>query len=84
MAIQKNGGTILMSSDATTTNKSQPFPPPPKAQTAKDVMAANVKLLIEQLEGGYSEGLTLTSLQWAVSVTTTRNRTAETERGEGL
>jgi hypothetical protein len=30
----------------------------PKAQTAKDVIAANVKLLIEQLEAGHSEGLT--------------------------
>ena len=30
----------------------------PKAQTAKEVIAANVKLLIEQLEAGHSEGLT--------------------------
>jgi hypothetical protein len=30
----------------------------PKPQTAKEVIAANVKLLIEQLEAGHSEGLT--------------------------
>ena len=30
----------------------------PKPQTAKEVIAANVKLLIEQLESGHSEGLT--------------------------
>ena len=29
-----------------------------EAQTAKEVIAANVKLLIEQLEAGHSEGLT--------------------------
>jgi hypothetical protein len=29
-----------------------------KAQIAKEVIAANVKLLIEQLEAGHSEGLT--------------------------
>jgi N-terminal domain of anti-restriction factor ArdC len=34
------------------------LPSSPKAQTAKDVIAANVKLLIEQLEVGHSEGLT--------------------------
>jgi hypothetical protein len=34
------------------------LPSSPKAQTAKDVIAANVKLLIEQLEAGHSEGLT--------------------------
>ncbi len=31
---------------------------PAKPQTAKEVIAANVKLLIEQLEAGHSEGLT--------------------------
>jgi hypothetical protein len=30
----------------------------PKPQTSKEVIAANVKLLIEQLEAGHSEGLT--------------------------
>jgi len=29
-----------------------------KAQTAKEVIAENVRLLIEQLEAGHSEGLT--------------------------
>ena len=33
------------------------MPTAPKAQTAKEVIAANVKL-IEQLEAGHSEGLT--------------------------
>ena len=37
---------------------SQTFPRPPKPQTAKEVIAANVQLLIEQLEAGHSEGLT--------------------------
>jgi hypothetical protein len=31
---------------------------PQQRQTAKDIIAANVKLLIEQLEAGHSEGLT--------------------------
>lgn len=34
------------------------LPSTAKAQTAKEVIAANVKLLIEQLEAGHSEGLT--------------------------
>ncbi len=34
------------------------FPPTPKLQTSKEVIAANVKALIEQLEAGHSEGLT--------------------------
>ena len=34
------------------------LPSSPKAQTAKEIIAANVKLLIEQLEAGHSEGLT--------------------------
>jgi hypothetical protein len=34
------------------------LPSTSKAQTAKEVIAANVKLLIEQLEAGHSEGLT--------------------------
>src|SRR6185437_7713867 len=40
-----------MSSTATTSNNSQP-------KTAKEVIAANVKALIEQLEAGHSEALT--------------------------
>ena len=39
-------------------NTVQTIPSAPKAQTAKEVIAANVKLLIEQLEAGHSEGLT--------------------------
>jgi hypothetical protein len=34
------------------------LPTEPKPQTNKEVIAANVKLLIEQLEAGHSEGLT--------------------------
>ena len=49
-----------MSSNATTNETSNvaTLPSTPKAQTAKEVIAANVKLLIEQLEAGHSEGLT--------------------------
>jgi hypothetical protein len=45
----------------TTTNETSnvtSLPSTSKAQTAKEVIAANVKLLIEQLEAGHSEGLT--------------------------
>jgi hypothetical protein len=34
------------------------LPSSPKAQAAKEIIDANVKLLIEQLEAGHSEGLT--------------------------
>ncbi len=34
------------------------LPPSYKPQNAKEVIAANVKLLIEQLEAGHSESLT--------------------------
>jgi len=34
------------------------LPTAPKPQTSKEVIAANVKLLVEQLEAGHSEGLT--------------------------
>ncbi len=34
------------------------LPTPTKPQTSKEIIAANVKLLIEQLEAGHSEGLT--------------------------
>ena len=49
-----------MSSNATTNETSNvtSLPSTPKAQTAKEVIGANVKLLIEQLEAGHSEGLT--------------------------
>ena len=41
-----------------TSNNIATLPSTPKAQTAKESIAANVKLLIEQLEAGHSEGLT--------------------------
>jgi len=44
-------------SNATTTNVST-LPAAAKAQTAKEVIAENVKLLIAQLGSGHSEGLT--------------------------
>ena len=49
-----------MSNIATTNETSNiaTLPSTPKAQTAKEVIAANVQLLIEQLEAGHSEGLT--------------------------
>jgi hypothetical protein len=49
-----------MSSIATTNETSNvtSLPSTSKAQTAKELIAANVKLLIEQLEAGHSEGLT--------------------------
>jgi hydroxypyruvate isomerase len=49
-----------MNSIATTNETSNvtSLPSTSKAQTAKEVIAANVKLLIEQLEAGHSEGLT--------------------------
>ena len=49
-----------MSSIATTNETSNvtSIPSTSKAQTAKEVIAANVRLLIEQLEAGHSEGLT--------------------------
>ena len=46
---------------ATTTNDNSnvaSLPSPTRPQTSKEVIAANVKLLIEQLEAGHSEGLT--------------------------
>jgi hypothetical protein len=49
-AIQ-NGETDTMSNIDT-------MPTTPKPQTSKEVIAANVQILIEQLEAGHSEGLT--------------------------
>jgi hypothetical protein len=48
-----------MSSNATTNETSNvtSLPSTPRPQTAKEVIAANVKLLIEQLEAGHSEAL---------------------------
>jgi hypothetical protein len=58
-AIQKRRN-YPMSSNATKNEPSNvtSLPSTPKAQTAKEVIAANVKLLIEQLKAGHSEGLT--------------------------
>jgi hypothetical protein len=49
-----------MSSNATTNETSNiaTMPATPKPQTSKEVIAANVQLLIEQMEAGHSEGLT--------------------------
>ena len=63
-----------MSSIATTNETSNvtPLPTAPKPQTSKEVIAANVKLLIEQLEAGHSEAHRLPhrSPQWVNSITT--------------
>ena len=57
---QTSNQTSNQSSNFTTNETSNvaTMPSTPKAQTAKEVIAANVKLLIEQLEAGHSEGLT--------------------------
>jgi hypothetical protein len=49
-----------MSSNATTNKSSNvaTLPTAAKPQTAKEVIQANVNLLIQQLEAGHSEGLT--------------------------
>src|SRR3978361_168573 len=47
-----------MNETSHTENAVTSLPSSPKAQTAKEVIAANVKLLIEHLEAGHSEGLT--------------------------
>jgi hypothetical protein len=41
-----------------TANNITTLPSAPSPQTSKEVIAANVQLLIEQLEAGHSEGLT--------------------------
>ncbi len=47
-----------MTSNANTATTVSTLPTAAKAQTAKEVIAENVKLLIAQLEAGHSEGLT--------------------------
>ena len=42
----------------TTANNVQTLPSTPKPQTTREVIQANVDLLIEQLEAGHSEALT--------------------------
>jgi hypothetical protein len=56
----KNRGVTTTSSIFTTNETSNVanLPSTPKARTAKEIIAANVKLLIEQLEAGHSEALT--------------------------
>ena len=44
--------------DSSNRNNVTSLPSTPKPQSAKEVIAANVQLLIEQLEAGHSEGLT--------------------------
>ena len=46
-----------MTSNTTTQNNLTTLPSTPKPQTSREVIAANVQLLIEQLEAGHSEGL---------------------------
>ena len=43
---------------ATTSNNVEQFPSNPKPQTPREVIRANVDLLIDQLEAGQSEALT--------------------------
>jgi len=50
--------TSQTTSDSSNRNNIASLPAPAKPQTAKEVIAANVKLLIEQLQAGHSEGLT--------------------------
>jgi hypothetical protein len=46
------------------------LPSTPKPHTSKEVIAANIKLLIDQLKAGHSEGLTAYPPQWAVFIAT--------------
>ncbi len=50
--------TTQTTNDRSNSNTVTTLLPPAKPQTAKEVIAANVKLLIKQLEAGQSEGLT--------------------------
>ena len=55
-----NQTSIVITNETSTSQKNvTSLSPTPKAQTAKEVIAANVQLLIEQLEAGHSEGLTV-------------------------
>ena len=49
-----SSATITTANTVTTSTQNQPQ----QKQTAKEVIAANVQALIEQLEQGHSEGLT--------------------------
>jgi hypothetical protein len=50
--------TDQTTNDRSNNNTLATLPAPATPQTAKEVIAANVKLLIEQMEAGHSEGLT--------------------------
>jgi hypothetical protein len=50
--------TVETSNNSSQNTAPDPMPTPHKQQTAKEAIAANVQLLIEQLEQGHSEGLT--------------------------
>ena len=47
-----------MNSNTANNNNVTTLPSTPAPQTSKEIIAANVKLLIEQMEAGHSEGLT--------------------------
>ena len=55
---QSSNATQNATTTNTTTSNVTTLPTAPKPQTSKEVIAANVQLLIEQLEAGHSEGLT--------------------------
>jgi hypothetical protein len=61
-AIQKRRNhplsSIATTNESSNHNNVTTLPSTPKPQTSKEVIAANVQLLIEQLEAGHSEGLT--------------------------
>ncbi len=55
---QSSNATQNAATTNATTSNVTTLPSTPKPQTSKEVIAANVQLLIEQLEAGHSEGLT--------------------------
>ena len=55
---QSSNATQNAATTDTSTSNVTTLPAAPKPQTSKEVIAANVQLLIEQLEAGHSEGLT--------------------------
>jgi hypothetical protein len=50
--------SIATTNETSNQNNVTSLPSTPKPQTSKEVIAANVQLLIKQLEAGHSEGLT--------------------------
>src|SRR5579875_3248169 len=63
-----------------TTSNVETLPTTPKPQTTREVIQANVELLIEQLEAGHSEALPTTSPPWD-RFTTTRSATSLRSHG---